>query len=78
MNITPIEFANFELVEINTSNESRPTPHCKNQRAMNKITPEGIWRCITATGFKDVVQGNSKSKVHMETICRAGCFEKKL
>lgn len=70
MKITAINLADFNLVEIING-----TPHCKKHGAMNKITADGFWRCITISGYKTIVNGNSKSKVHCETICRAGCLE---
>lgn len=63
-----IEDSDFSLVYLNH------TPHCKKHGAMNKITKDGIWRCITVTGYKTIKKGNSVSKKHIETICRAGCF----
>lgn len=73
MDIIPIQLADFDLVEVKT------TPHCKKHGAMNKITKEedggGFWRCITVSGYKSVEKGNSKGKIHVETICRAGCLE---
>lgn len=74
--IEPIDLADFSLVEVKTTNDCRPTPHCKKHGAMNKITSDGIWRCITVSGFRTVRNGNSLGKVHMETICRAGCYER--
>ncbi len=79
MKIEPINLAEFDLVELMTANDCRPTPHCKNHGAMNKITLDanggGFWRCIAITGYKKVVNGNSVALVHCETICRAGCNE---
>lgn len=75
MNITPINEADFGLVEVKTTNDCTPTPHCKKHGAMNKITTEGIWRCISVTGYEEVRNGNAVGRVHLETICRAGCFE---
>ncbi len=69
--MTPIEHANIDLVQLKNG-----TPHCKEHGAMNKITPEGIWRCITVTGFRREVNNNVESKIHRETVCRAGCFIK--
>ena len=68
MEIEKIEHADFDLVEI-----SNGTPHCKKHGAMNKITKDGFWRCITVAGFKRIVNGNTVSKKHKENICRAGC-----
>lgn len=75
MKIEPLQLAEFDLVEVKSTNECRPTPHCKKHGAMNKITTDGIWRCITVSGYKSVQNGKSKGQVHMETICRAGCAE---
>lgn len=62
MVIKPINFANFELVEIKNG-----TPHCKVHGAMNKLNKledgGGYWRCISAVTTKN------------DTACRAGCVE---
>ena len=68
MNIEPISESDFSLVEIRNN-----TPHCINHGAMNKITADGFWRCISVSGFEKIVNGNSVSHKHRETICRAGC-----
>lgn len=68
MKIEKIEHANFNLVEIKNGK-----PHCIKHGAMNKITKDGFWRCITVAGYKRIVQGNSVSEKHVENICRAGC-----
>ena len=68
MNIEPINSAYFDLVEI-----IKGTPHCKKHGAMNKITQDGFWRCLSVTGYKLEFNGNSRSEIHRETICRAGC-----
>lgn len=64
MNIEPVNFSNFELVEIKNG-----TPHCKIHGAMNKMNKHedggGIWRCISM-----VTKQN-------ETACRAACCEKR-
>lgn len=31
MHIIPINYAEFDLVEVKTTNECKPTPHCKNE-----------------------------------------------
>lgn len=74
MKITPIEHASYNLVYLKENNE-RFTPHCKKHGAMNKITKDGFWRCISVSGFKINTNGNAKSETHAETICRAGCKE---
>jgi len=80
MTIIPINEADFSLVEVKTTNEVRPTPHCKKHGAMNKMNVledgGGYWRCLSITGFKRAKKGNSQSEQHLETICRAGCCEK--
>lgn len=67
MKISPINFADFKLVEVKTENDCSPTPHCKKHGAMNKMNiledGGGYWRCITfVTKYND-------------TSCRAGCCE---
>lgn len=71
MRIEKLQDANFDLVEL------KETPHCKKHGAMNKITKDGIWRCISVSGYKLKKAGKQISKVHVETICRAGCAEVK-
>lgn len=75
MEIEPIQLAEFDLVEVKTTNKCKPTPHCKKHGAMNKITADGIWRCIAVSGYKLVMNGNARGEMHQETICRAGCCE---
>lgn len=70
MEYIPIEDADFDLVEIKNGK-----PYCKNHGAMNKTTNHGKWRCITVAGYRRVYDGKSVSKIHMENICKAGCFE---
>lgn len=70
MNIQKIKHSNFDLVEIRNG-----SPHCKKHGAMNKITKDGFWRCITVAGYKTILKGNSVSRKHMENICRTGCKE---
>jgi hypothetical protein len=70
MKIEKIEHANIDLVEIRNG-----TSHCKKHGAMNKITKDGFWRCITVSGFSRATNGNSISEKHVETICRAGCLQ---
>ena len=71
MNIKPLSDSDFQRVEILNG-----TPHCKKHGAMNKITPDGIWRCITVSGYRVVKNDQGGlGKLHQETICRAGCEE---
>lgn len=79
MEIKELEFSDFSLVEVKTTNECSPTPHCKVHGAMNKITRHedggGIWRCLAAHSITTIKIGNSVSKKENDTICRAGCIE---
>lgn len=79
MKITPIESADFGLVEVKTTNECTSTPHCKNHGAMNKTTTHedggGFWRCLSAVSVTKIVKGNSVSYKENDTVCRAGCCE---
>lgn len=64
MEIIPINYAEFDLVEVFNG-----TPHCKLHGAMNKMNKledgGGYWRCLSAVS-------NST-----DTLCRAGCCEVK-
>lgn len=76
MQIESIEHGEIELVVLRSNNGGgRLTPHCEKHGAMNKITKDGFWRCLTVTGYKPVNNGNAKGGTHVETICRAGCKE---
>lgn len=56
MKIKHLEGADFSLVEIRSK-----LPYCKIHGAMNKVSKEGYWRCIT-----------TYSRVR-DNDCRAGC-----
>lgn len=79
MKIEQIDMADFGLVEVKTTNECSPTPHCKIHGAMNKITVTedggGIWRCISVHSFQRVKVGNAIGKKENDCACRAGCIE---
>jgi hypothetical protein len=82
MTVKELEFADFSLVEIKTTNECTPTPHCKNHGAMNKITKHdddggGIWRCLAVHSVTTIRNGNSISKKKNDSVCRAGCIQYK-
>ena len=77
MKVEPINESDFNLVEIKTTNECNPTPHCINHGAMNNITIDGIWRCLSVVGYREVYNGNARGEIHLDGICRAGCYEKK-
>jgi hypothetical protein len=51
--------ADFDLVDLDPV-WGKPT--CAVHGAMNKVSPDGIWRCITTTGTKG-------------KRCNAGCYE---
>ena len=76
MKIKPIgdEDSDFESVYLASDRGGIiATPHCKKHGAMNKITADGIWRCITVAGFERVMVGNAIGEKHRENICRSGC-----
>jgi hypothetical protein len=82
MKIVPLELADFDLVEIMTTNDCLPTPHCKKHGAMNKITKHesggGHWRCISVVSDTTVVDPNNPKalgKKENDCVCRAGCIE---
>lgn len=78
MNISPIDYdptSDFSLVHLKSDCPgTMETPHCKLHGAMNKITEDGIWRCITVAGFERITVGNSIAEKHRENICRAACL----
>lgn len=77
MKIVPLELADFDLVEVKTTNECNPTPHCKQHGAMNKITMHedggGIWRCLSVHSRTKILKGNSIGYKENDCVCRAGC-----
>ena len=79
MKIMELELADFGLVEVKTTNECSPTPHCKNHGAMNKITQNedggGIWRCCSVHSITTIKIGNQISKKENDNVCRAGCMQ---
>jgi len=79
MNIKPVELAEFDLVEVKSTNDCNPTPHCKLHGAMNKMTKHddggGIWRCVIIHSMTKIVNGNSVSWKERDCVCRAGCVE---
>lgn len=77
MKIKPLELADFDLVEVKTTNDCNPTPHCKYHGAMNKITSDGVWRCICVAGYELVRVANAIGKKDVDNVCRAGCIENK-
>lgn len=81
MTVTELPESDFSLVEVKTTNECNPTPHCKKHGAMNKITMHedggGIWRCLAAHSITTIKIGNSISKKENDTVCRAGCIQVK-
>jgi hypothetical protein len=79
MIIKEIDAADIDLVEIKTTNQCNPTPHCKVHGAMNKITVNedggGYWRCISVVSVTKVVKGNSIGYIQNDNVCRSGCCE---
>lgn len=80
MKIKEIEMSDFSLVEVKTTNECKPTPHCKKHGAMNKISLNedggGTWRCISVIGYQNVIsETGGMGKKEIEGVCRAGCMQ---
>jgi len=79
MNIIELDLADFSLVEVKTTNNCNPTPHCKLHGAMNKITVHGdgggIWRCLSVHSITTIKIKNSISKKENDCVCRAGCLQ---
>ncbi len=80
MTIVELSESNFSLVEIKTTNECQPTPHCITHGAMNKITRHedggGVWRCLSVHSITTTINGKVISKKENDTVCRAGCLQK--
>ena len=79
MNVINLDMADFGLVDVKTTNDCNPTPHCKKHGAMNKITKHedggGIWRCLAVHSITAIRNGNSISKKENDCVCRAGCLQ---
>lgn len=79
MNIIALNSADLDLVEVKSTNECRPTPHCKKHGAMNKISRSedggGIWRCLSMVSVTTVRIGNAIGKKENDNPCRAGCVQ---
>ena len=73
--LQPINYATIELVELGDDGQiGRLTPHCKIHRAMNKVTADGMWRCLSDYSIiKEIINKHPIIKV-IENKCRAGCL----
>lgn len=70
-----ISNGNIELVELMPLHKGlKPTPHCKKHGAMNKVSKDGVWRCISSAGYRNIKNGNSLGKLHIENLCNAACL----
>jgi len=58
--------ADFNIVDF-----TDPTPHCNLHGAMNKMTADGIWRCVST--YKEWWEGGNRK--FDENNCKAGCQE---
>ena len=67
-NIKEINDADINLVEIKEQPKGIFTPHCKLHGAMNKLTKDGIWRCVSTYKIIDSMKDWIK-----ENNCKAGC-----
>ncbi len=65
-----MKYKELPNASINLVDFSKSTPHCKRHGAMNKLTKDGIWRCVSTYTWKD--DGSLK-----ENNCLAGCQEVK-
>jgi len=63
--ISQIKDADLALVEIKEG-----TPHCKIHGAMNKLTKDGIWRCVST--YKRIEKDGKV--VVQDNACKAGCL----
>lgn len=79
----PINNADINMVEMrDDGNIGRKTPHCKTHGAMNMLTKDGIWRCLSMyawipteyqTTSKDKKKRNDPPDKLNERTCPAGC-----
>ena len=63
-----IDNGDISLVELKNGK-----PNCRKHGAMNKVSVDGIWRCISTYGVKDLNTGNEKANYN---LCRAACLIK--
>lgn len=76
--LEPIADADLSLVELRGTC-GKLYPHCKVHGAMNQLTKEGIWRCVTSYDYRDVTPPELKAKGKkfplqlIENACKAGC-----
>ena len=68
MEIEELDGADISLVDV-----SGEYPICKLHGAMNKVSKEGYWRCITT--YKIVQDGSPQGRL-IENACRAGFKER--
>lgn len=72
MIVKPLKDADFEKVIL----DANGYPRCVKHGAMNKITRDGIWRCISAHGYIEVINSSNpkaKGRKELDSICNAGC-----
>ena len=70
--LRPIPGANLDLVRIVYVKGIGPSPHCRLHGAMNKLTKDGIWRCMATYRIEHVPGGPPQGRV-IENNCLAGC-----
>ncbi len=71
VNYKELKDADFNLVEI-----SNGTPHCKVHGAMNRLTANGIWRCMSTYKYEWGPNGFKPNKAPVKFIennCKGGC-----
>ncbi len=75
MNIKELKDADLSLVILKTDDPRlRPTPHCIRHGAMNKLTKEGIWRCVTTYKVERGPGLPPQGRI-IDNVCKAGCQE---
>lgn len=62
------ENSRFDLVTLKKANCGRIVPHCKLHGAMNKVSKDGLWRCLRSEPDQQKYKG-------IIFDCRAGCKE---
>jgi len=66
----PLKDADIDLVLLREEPKGIVTPHCKIHRAMNKLTSNGIWRCVSTYKWDFSNPSNIR---FIENNCKAGC-----
>jgi hypothetical protein len=68
----PLKDADISLVRVVTIPGIGKTLYCVLHGAMNKLTKDGIWRCVSAYRVEWGPDAPPQGRI-IENICKAGC-----